>query len=252
MICNTCNKKYKRKIFYEKHVLVCSILHMTKKEKEDYIEELDELPSYRKMYEIIKELIKKCDILEKKVQELQTIKRKKINIIAILNKFYFLSEDKYYCTINTLHTLIEINQTQIEQFIKQQQTFIECLKKIFDGFFNKYNNENNTNEKIQSNLLPLIKHIETKTSKLYVYYNQTLGWQEWNKKDFICFLDIIQKKILYELNEWKKRNKDKVLDDYWGTIYLQTMNKTLISFHNDKILKQIINQALHKCPILQT
>jgi hypothetical protein len=68
--CPHCDKKYTRKSSYTRHVILCEVLHQTKREKKCAEEETTDIPTTRQLYNIIQELaIKYRTILYKNVTE---------------------------------------------------------------------------------------------------------------------------------------------------------------------------------------
>ena len=86
--CSFCGKGYKTRNRLEKHATLCEIIHKTKNNKKIVIEEEDEIPSQRRLYQLLLELGQKYNRLEEKVEEMRVWvdkKKKKINVIEWLN-----------------------------------------------------------------------------------------------------------------------------------------------------------------------
>ena len=79
--CGLCNKSYTRKTSYDRHVILCEILHQSKREKKCKGQELSDIPSHTQLFLIVQELALKNQILETKMIEMQkwveTKKKKK-------------------------------------------------------------------------------------------------------------------------------------------------------------------------------
>ena len=103
--CTYCGKGYKRKGCYDKHIATCEITHESsryRKQKMDEIQELDDVPTMEKMYEMFQIMTIRCKDLETEVEELKKWvgnKKKKINIISWLNDTN--EENKAYTDFNT-------------------------------------------------------------------------------------------------------------------------------------------------------
>ena len=82
MNCSICSKKFTRKTFYDRHVLVCELISKSQKKRKIETEERNDIPSPEKMYEILLEMTVKYKKMEEKVERLSTMleaKNKKIN-----------------------------------------------------------------------------------------------------------------------------------------------------------------------------
>ena len=85
--CLHCGKGYKTRTNLEKHINLCELVNKGKKSG-IRVEEDDEIPSQRKMFQMLLELGQKYNKLEEKVEELNkwvVKKKKKINILEWLN-----------------------------------------------------------------------------------------------------------------------------------------------------------------------
>jgi len=86
--CVYCSRTYKKKENYSKHVITCAFFHNVHlQSRDDFNLSVEDLPSQREMYLLMKELANKCHELEKKVGHLeQTVNiRQKKQIITWLN-----------------------------------------------------------------------------------------------------------------------------------------------------------------------
>ena len=85
-ICSFCSKCFKRKAYYEKHVMMCERLQESK--KINYDKEMDDLLESQDYKLLLMNLIKSQNKLQKQVNELieqNNYYRKKIDIISWLN-----------------------------------------------------------------------------------------------------------------------------------------------------------------------
>ncbi len=67
--CAHCNRVYQRKIYYERHVLVCEMMSKPKKQRDTELEELSDTPTTRKLYDVVLEMGKKISDMEKRINE---------------------------------------------------------------------------------------------------------------------------------------------------------------------------------------
>ena len=214
--CILCGKGYKTRRTLEKHIILCELSHKSKKNARVIIEEEEELPSQRIMYEMIIELSQKYNRLDEKVNELNKWvikKKKKINALEWLNaniipelvfgslseKIIVLDEDIEFMLNNTFNDTLNVIFSRNIYIINE-----EVNNPIF-AFSQKQNifyiyDEIDDNDKKDDN------------DKINEYKeNKTRGeWMELSKEKLIRFLNIIQMKIAKRFYEWKKKNKDQL------------------------------------------
>ena len=193
--CSICGKSYKKKTNLNNHMAICEFL--LKSVKSSNIDE-DELPSQRKMYQIILEMGKKFNSLDEKVDEMNkwvVKKKKKINVIEWLN-----TNVTPETNFENLNSKIIINEDDIKCLF--EHTFIDVLNQIFSRTI--YNNSNKE--------YPIFAFIQ-KTNIFYIYENDEVKWIELNGEKMWRFLDRIYMKISRAFSEWKKNNKYKMEED---------------------------------------
>ena len=223
-ICNHCGKIYTKKSSMEKHLLLCNIIHQTKREKKIQEQESNDTPTTKQLLEIINTLVKKCDKLEAEVKDIQrhlSNKNKKINVLNILKEkpipsFYF----------NKLIDSFDINQTYIEFLIKN--TLCKTIEEIFKDVFD-------------NSIIYPIACFSHRKNMFYIYEEDTQSWREMQENEFLSFMNSLQRKIMIEFNEWKKINIEKIKNsDEFSEIYNQNIVKLMVSFkENDVLLKKI-------------
>lgn len=199
--CILCGKSYKTRRNLEKHIILCELSYKSKKNTRITIEEEDELPSQRIMYEMIIELSQKYNRLDEKVDELNKWvikKKKKINVLEWLNAniipelvFGFLSEK------------IIVLDEDIEFMLNN--TFNDTLNVIFSRNIYIINEENNPIFAFsqKQNIFYIYDEIDGK-----IETKDRCEWMELSKEKLIRFLNIIQMKIAKKFYEWKQKNKD--------------------------------------------
>ena len=71
--CSFCEKEFnnRKKTLYDRHIILCEVVHNSNKNKEDEDEEI--VPSNKQMYKIIKELSIQNNKLKEKVNEMEKI-----------------------------------------------------------------------------------------------------------------------------------------------------------------------------------
>ena len=86
--CPYCSREYKRKIFYDRHIIACKILCKSPKEHKLELQETNDTPSLRGIYDIILELGVKLEKIEKqqeKINKWVEQKKRKLSVINWLN-----------------------------------------------------------------------------------------------------------------------------------------------------------------------
>lgn len=222
--CLHCGKKYTRKSSYEKHMIVCDIIHKKKREIIIEEEETNDLPSHKQLYQIIQELAFKYDKLNEKMEYMQkwiNNKKKKINICEWLKGNIKPSNNFDF---DQLEKNIIINQTHNSELI--ENNFMQSITVIFQDYFNGTKNDQ-----------PIYCFTE-KNNIFYIYKND--DWREIQKEELIQFLNLIQKKMLNELMNWKNINSDKInSSDKWAEVYNKALIKLMVSFRDNNILGRV-------------
>lgn len=198
--CLYCGKGYKTRTNLEKHVNLCELIHKGTKTRVT-IEDDEDLPSQRKMFQMLLELGQKYNKLEEKVDEINkwvVKKKKKINVLEWLNSniipdlvFENLSE-KIIITENDIEFLLE-------------NSFFETLNQVFSKtIYNVSETEN-----------PMFAFVQ-KANIFYVFDKTDSDkgvWMELSKEKLLRLLLNIQMKISKSFCEWKKQRVDKIRDD---------------------------------------
>jgi hypothetical protein len=212
--CIYCGKTYKTRLNVDKHIILCELLHKSNRNIGD---ELEDIPSQKKMYKMLLELASKYNKLEEKVDEINkwvVKKKKKINVIEWLN----LNIAPTY-TFDKLYEFIEIRDEDIEYLL--HNSFYDTLNQIFSR--NIYN--------ISENEYPIYAFIQ-KASMFYVYdkidgnsgENEN-AWQEISRDKLFKFLNKVHLKICKYFNDWKKTRIEELKNNDNLSI---TCNKTLV------------------------
>lgn len=200
--CLHCGKGYKTRINLEKHLVLCELLHKSKRTSANDDEE-QEMPSQKKMFQMLLELGQKYSKLEEKMDEINkwvVKKKKKVNVLDWLN-------------VNMVPDLIFENLTDKISIIESdidfllQNSFLDTINEIFDRTIY------NTSETEK----PIFAFAQ-KTNTFYIYEtnsndNSELSWLELPKDKLIRFLNKMQMKISKNFYEWRKKNAEKIRDN---------------------------------------
>ena len=207
--CKICNKEYKNKEYFLRHESFCHMLHKSKKEKENELEQLDNIPSISILFNIVKELIIKYDKLEKDNNNLKKLlykRQEKINVIDWLNRninnitnFNIWYENLLF-TMNDLEFIF--NKGNIDGLI-------EILNKII----------------IDKDNIP-IKCFENKENTFYIFNNNN-KWKIITNEEFNLFIKNLNRKIQILFGIWQENNKHKLENEKFAEEYISKMQKIL-------------------------
>lgn len=221
--CIHCGKSYRKKSNLDKHVIICQLLNESKKKL--IIEDDQDIPSQRKMYELLLELGSKYNRLEEKVDELNKWvikKKKKINIVEWLNT-NITPEMKFESLIEKI---IVIDDDVKYLF---QNSFIDTLNHIFSR--NIYN---------LSEKSPMFAFAQ-KTNVFYFYENEEKKWALLTNELLIKFLNKVYMKLFRVFGEHKKVNVDRLdNDESFSLLCDKTSVKMMsIDFREETILGKV-------------
>jgi len=222
--CVYCGKSYVKKTNLDKHIIICELLNKSKSSV--IIEEEDDIPSQKKMYQILLELGNKFNKLEEKVDDLNkwvVKKKKKINVIEWLN-INITPEIKF----DSLIEKIIITQDDVKYLF--DNSFNDTLNNIFSR--NIYN--------LSESEYPIFAFVQ-KSNIFYIYEDKDSGWMELNRDKLIKFLNRVHMKLLRVFGEYKKANSDKIRDDESFSILCDKTSVKMmnVDFRQESILGKI-------------
>ena len=237
--CIHCGKGYKNRINMDKHIILCELLHKSKKpssRKNEEEEEEIEMPSQRRLFLMLLELGQKYSKLEEKVEELNkwvVKKKKKINVLEWLN-----TNSIPNIIFENVSDKIDIITSDIETLF--HNNFYDTLCEIFSRTIFQFG-ENET---------PIFTFVQ-KSNVFYVYDANGADsciWEELSREKLIRFLNKIQMKISKSLLEWKKKNNDKIrADDSLAMLYDKTVYKLMsIEFKQESTLSKVKSMIYNK------
>ncbi len=211
--CSYCKKGYSRKIYYERHLICCSIKAMATLDDKRTLEEMNDTPSIKELYLIIQELVKKQNKMEEEIKSLRKYSLKgppKVDIDRWL-------EDFKPSDFNTWTDCIKINEKELNYIFENG---------ILNGIFN-----------ILKNNLPLefdnpIKAFEHKAGSLFVF--QEKKWNMLNTEDFKKLISKINKRIIIKFKDWTNEQREAnqlqkyPYDDYVMMIFTNNIKESEI------------------------
>lgn len=203
-ICKFCSKCFKRKTYFEKHVMMCERLSEGKKQVFD--KEIEDTLKENDYKILIMNLISTQETLKKQINQLLNKEKstlKKIDAITWLN-------DNIKPEKDLIKLLTDFNLTKDElQFIFDNN--------LQDGLINIFNN-------LFNNDISPFQCLDIKKDFL-IFQNKK--WEICDKDYFKTIINIVHKKILDSFYEWKRDNKEKLSS--------QEFNK-LLDINSQKVL----------------
>ena len=210
LTCPCCFRKYKMKVYFDRHVSACSLLHQTKKERDDAIETRADTPDIRKLYEMVLALSEKNQALEAKVEELTkwaNIRKKRLHVKEWLDEHYQQIE-----TFNSSIAEIQITDEQYDYVCKYD--YIEGIIMIFKSLFS-----------IDDEQSLSIKAFDQKDNTFFVKKQD--GWAVLSTSELENMISTISKAVMNKFVEWQTKNKHRLHEDSYTDIYTSTLQKVI-------------------------
>ena len=202
--CDHCLRYYSRKTYYDRHVLCCHVLSMSRKEANLEVEELRDTPNIRELYILVLELSYKY---QKQQTELNSLRRyvektkKMLNIVDWLNDNCKGSID----FVKWLDT-IKVSRLQLENVFKFD---------LIQGFM--YIIQENL-PLLEDNLS--IRCFDQKKGTFFIS-SDTDDWKTMSGIEFERMINSINTKIVLEFKAWQIENREKILAGRFGDNYYQ-------------------------------
>ena len=229
--CISCNREYQRKLFYDKHILLCHLM-MTKSvatmEKEN--EEQADTPTVRVLYEIILEMNAKMVKMEARLDEyakwVETRKRK-INIVEWLNDKYKSYPSTYMNWFNS----IKLSRLHLEMMFEMDYVpgVVAILQTLLPG-------EN-------SDTLPL-KCFEQKDNIIFIFHEDK--WQIMSVEMFDTLIMSISKKLIGEFIVWQSEYADQMESDDFAATYAKNLKRVMGGNTSIELLGLRVKKELFK------
>lgn len=226
--CTWCGKAYKTKINLEKHTILCELIHKSSKKRanknnsdlNDNDDICDDLPSPKKMYQMLLELGYKYSKLEEKMDEVNKFvvkKKKKINVLEWLNSNVIPS-----LVFENLIDKIKIIDSDIDFLL--ENNFLDTINAVLSRVLYLEREDD-----LENNLIPLFAFVQ-KTNIFYAFVEGGV-WMELSKDKLCLFLMRVQMKISKAFHEWKKERATQIRDDESFAILC---DKTLIKIMSNE------------------
>lgn len=235
--CALCKKGYTRKSSLDKHMVLCEFKSKSKLELQVAVEEAPDKPTYDQLVKIVQELSIKYVRMEEKMGETQQYidrKKKKVDVIGWLNA-HVRPTTGY---IEWTNSIVSVEPSHFLYLLRPETTIFDTIHEVF-----AYNLEK------RDFICPLTCFAQ-KNGVFYICEpEQENGfvWVELELKDFVLLLKQVQRKLIGELSEWRKENRqlftenDRIADQFNKAV-IKLMN---IGFTQDANMSRIKNSLYH-------
>ena len=218
--CDFCNKQYKLKSHFDKHMLLCSIKSKTVDERKRENEIIELTPPPHQMYELIKQLIHKNDLLERKVEKLSAWvnnTKKKVNVIDWMNENQTIG-------INFGDWLNSIEITKEDMELVFNYNFLEGIRFIIQRLVGDAQATSVIQAPGQTQTQIPVKAFDQKEGIIYIFEN---GWTIMTPELFEKFFGRIAKGLLTQLKGWQDINRHRICDNGFTEVYIDNVKKIM-------------------------
>ena len=237
--CRNCGKVYKRRTALDKHLLLCELVlrsdnKIKSKSNKTHskngnsasttVYEDDEadtyIPSNKDLYQVVFELVKKYELLEKKVENINKYvikEKKKINILEWLNNNHIPN--------NTADSMMEEigSDENISNVSNVSHLIIGDNKpKLSDIVCTILSNKLSCIDSNDGNLMPIVSFSQNQNT-IYIFnevknntsssQSQEKKWLELSKEKLSTYLVSIHMYIVKQMSKWKQDNKTRLEND---------------------------------------
>lgn len=216
--CDYCNKKYKRKYHFDRHVLACRVISISTGDLEIKCQERADTFTPEEVSKLILDLYKRVTDAEARLQQITIAERKKINIIDWLNTKENFPEIPFYEWIGR----VVIDNRCLELIFSND--YIEGMLLVLEPYLSEEN-------------IP-IKAFDKKNNQLYIYDDK---WLLVSANEFNRFLGIMSKKVMARGLHWNNENINNNTEEYNTNmpIFIKKLN-------GGNFKKERISSALRK------
>lgn len=216
--CDYCNKTYKRKYHFDRHVLVCKVISISTGDLEIKCQERADTFTPEQTSKLILDLYKRMTDAETRLRKITVAERKKINIIDWLNT----KEDTPELTFYEWLDQIAIDKFGLELIFNND--YIEGMLLILEPHLSEEN-------------IP-IKAFDMKSNQLYIYTDK---WVLVSVNMFNEILRMVSKKVMARGLVWNNENVNNNTEDFGNNmpIFIKKLN-------GGNFKKERISSALRK------
>ena len=233
--CLYCNKKYKQKYNYIRHVNICKFLKSSVKEQNDNIElESEYIPNPYEMFQLIKELNLENESLKKRLLKLETKSSttKKINFLEWLQTYKpCITFEKW------LTQEIYPNIGDYLDVVFNKDLF-QAIDKLLKQYFNT----------CKDVMVPICCYQKNKVNNIYVYdmFDGVETWQQISNTILEKYLSHFCDQFIVAFTEiWYKKHKELIeTSEKYQELYMENYKKILGGKENKDILYGKIKLSL--------
>ena len=236
-ICGYCDRRYERKVYYDRHVIACELMSKSKKERDIASQEHDDTPTVRKLYDMVLEMGKMMASMEKRMIEMEkwaNTKKKKVNIIDWLNTNYSpkISWEEW-------RDSIQIHETYLDTLLDDD------MMTVFSQIFQDNICENDE--------VTPICGFDKGHRVLYAYSKE--GWAKLDCDTTHKLMHSIYRKLISALIEWDKKNIECCENEHQRERkeeqYILYMKKCTSSKQSSSQRYQRMTNILHKLVVMR-
>ena len=187
--CDICGKEYTNRGSLKRHQTICELSNTSLRQKQVYVEETTDLPTYTELVHIVQDILIKQKQDQAKIAKLEKessmITREKLDPKKWLDEHVRCDYD--YST-HEEHIVITQNVTESLFHDKPNDVFAHIL-----------------NESYEKGIAPFA----FMKNKLYCYRNDT-SWQPMEKQEILNVFNKIHQKLINELHVWRQKNAKRI------------------------------------------
>ena len=220
--CPHCFRKYKSKVYYDRHISACELLHKSSAERNDDVETDAYVPDSRKLYEMILALAVKNKALEERVEELTkcaAVKKKKLHVKEWLDQNYSGTQ-----TFDTFVLSKSITDDDYKDMCKYD--YVEGISIILKKMF----------PLDTGSPLP-IQAFGQKDNTLFVKNDD--GWNTMSATELEGIVASISKQLMTKFVSWQEANKHRIYQDSYTEEYMDVLQKLIGNCKGESSLLKI-------------
>tara|TARA_Y100000389_G_scaffold69001_1_gene65577 strand:+ start:30420 stop:31205 length:786 start_codon:yes stop_codon:yes gene_type:complete len=244
--CQFCNKTYKRKYYYNNHIINCKLHKICKNSSKTYDTNELEINSIQfdkinineqNLFKLLVGLTSKYEKLQNDYDELKkftNISKNKLNIIDYLNTNFSCREFDFTDFCNYISS--QFNHYNLELVFKND--YVLGVSQIIIDFIEKIKLQNKYH-------LPLYA-FNHRNGILYIYDNTNFSWTQMTEKYLNILIKEINKKLLSLFLIWKNNNENQFIDDQFSEIYVLNMKKVIGNNFDNRNKDIMIKNNIYK------
>lgn len=190
--CDCCNREYKDRTAYTRHVSVCKFIQISAKERTLLTEYIEKNPSIEDIYKLVVNLCIENTKLKERVDKLEHnnfINKKR----SIEDYLTMIPKDIVYFS-NWMNMLVVTDENLKVLF---SSNLIESIKSVLESSF-------------------LLTHIEKAPLRAFsqkqhtIYIFEDNKWTPISSSEMTHFVSVLSHRILKKYLEWKKKNQETI------------------------------------------